>query len=489
MTQERMQGPIYQVDTQNAASGKRLSATKRRVRWRFGFGNREALSQGMTGVDCRGEEHEVVLVWSLTSGKRLIIADGQEVYFNIGRRMDSKFETSWSMHNHVFKIVAHAAPPLVEQPGFRQFDLIIDGMSFHSFPRIFELGFRSSRNRYSLAVSDDRLGFATPRPDRVYNNYTTQKASNYSPTLVPVAATPSVRDPSLALTSPTAVYEDLLSSPNTDEKDLLSHTVPNLGYSPHSASANLVTPTHQTSQIAYAQAAAQLVDYDSTSSVQSPRGVADEFAPIPPPPRTFKDISADIMSAYGSNPSVPALTYYPHYSAQAYESSSSVAATQEDQPNPAKPTFSGAAVLKPTMQPISIVEMDERDQPPLSEMEKALKSLVNLSDITETMETPEQAKTLRNKEKNQPQKSKALPPVTPGWNLGLRPTLASIKEQGQPKAPPKREIMRTHAFDPAAAQAGMMVVYGAASFGAGMQPQYPANTFYAPHQQRMYTAY
>ena len=164
MTQERMQGPIYQVDTQNAASGKRLSATKRRVRWRFGFGNREALSQGMTGVDCRGEEHEVVLVWSLTSGKRLIIADGQEVYFNIGRRMDSKFETSWSMHNHVFKIVAHAAPPLVEQPGFRQFDLIIDGMSFHSFPRIFELGFRSSRNRYSLAVSDDRLGFATPLP-------------------------------------------------------------------------------------------------------------------------------------------------------------------------------------------------------------------------------------------------------------------------------------------------------------------------------------
>jgi hypothetical protein len=54
--------PPYQVDFQAAASGKMVALTKRRLRWRFGFSNPAAIAKGQTGVDCRGEEHEVSVV-------------------------------------------------------------------------------------------------------------------------------------------------------------------------------------------------------------------------------------------------------------------------------------------------------------------------------------------------------------------------------------------------------------------------------------------
>ena len=52
-------------------TGRRVALTKRRVRWRFGYPNVEAIEDGKCGVEARGEEHEVSLVWSLTSGKKV----------------------------------------------------------------------------------------------------------------------------------------------------------------------------------------------------------------------------------------------------------------------------------------------------------------------------------------------------------------------------------------------------------------------------------
>lgn len=99
----------------------------------------DALNNGETGTACRGEEHDVTLVWSVTSGKRLVLFDGQEVHYSHSR--SGIFDFSWTMRgNHVLKIIAHASPPLSPTPGFRQYDFFVDGQSFFSFPKLYRLG-------------------------------------------------------------------------------------------------------------------------------------------------------------------------------------------------------------------------------------------------------------------------------------------------------------------------------------------------------------
>lgn len=158
--------PCYQIDFTAVASGKMVATTKRRIRWwvndkfrlpfccvigkkegslwikfyssfliylfnkrRFGFPNSAALDAGETGIACRGEEHDVTIVWSIASGKRMILADGHEVHYSTNRGGEIDF--SWTMKgNHILKVTAHAAPPLTATPGFRQYDLHIDGQSF-----------------------------------------------------------------------------------------------------------------------------------------------------------------------------------------------------------------------------------------------------------------------------------------------------------------------------------------------------------------------
>ena len=131
--------PLYAIDFTAVACGKRIANTKRRVRWRFGFANPEALEAGATGIACRGEEHDVTMVWSITSGKRLILADGQEVHYSSSR--SAVIDFSWTMRgNHVLKVVAHATTPMTVEPGFRQYDFFVDGRSFFSFPKVYRLG-------------------------------------------------------------------------------------------------------------------------------------------------------------------------------------------------------------------------------------------------------------------------------------------------------------------------------------------------------------
>jgi hypothetical protein len=118
---------------------------------RFGFANPEALAAGQTGTDCRGEEHDITFVWSLTSGKRLVLADGQEVHYSNSR--SNLFDFSWTMKgNNVLKIVAHGSPPMTPTPGFRQYDFFVNGQSFFTFPKVFRLG---------LSTGDPR-GVASP---------------------------------------------------------------------------------------------------------------------------------------------------------------------------------------------------------------------------------------------------------------------------------------------------------------------------------------
>lgn len=133
---------------------------------RFGFANPEALANGETGTACRGEEHDVTIVWSITSGKRLVLADGQEVHYSNNR--NNIFDFSWTMRgNHVLKIVAYASPPVTPIPGFRQYDFMVDGQSFFSFPKVFRLG---------LAPNDPRAMASPHSPPSLAD-----RGRNYNP--------------------------------------------------------------------------------------------------------------------------------------------------------------------------------------------------------------------------------------------------------------------------------------------------------------------
>ena len=147
--------PLYAIDFTAVACGKRIANTKRRVRWRFGFANPDALASGETGTACRGEEHDVTFVWSVTSGKRLILADGQEVHYSSSR--SAVIDFSWTMRgNHVLKVIAHATAPMTAEPGFRQYDFFVDGRSFFTFPKVYRLGLTPGAAGMGKTVSPDR---------------------------------------------------------------------------------------------------------------------------------------------------------------------------------------------------------------------------------------------------------------------------------------------------------------------------------------------
>jgi len=138
---------VYQIDFSVTAAGKRVASTKRRIRWRFGFPNASALEEGAAGTDCRGEEHEIVVVWSITSGKRQIMMDTKEIHYSSSRA--GILDHSWTTRgNHVIKVICHASPPLSAVPGFRQYDLLIDGQSFFNMPKVYELGLKGPKNSY-----------------------------------------------------------------------------------------------------------------------------------------------------------------------------------------------------------------------------------------------------------------------------------------------------------------------------------------------------
>ena len=109
----------------------------------------------------------MTLVWSITSGKRLILCDGQEVHYSSSR--SGMFDHSWTMRgNHVLKVVAHASPPLSPTPGFRQYDFFVDGQTFFSFPKVYRLG---------LAPNDPRNAVSPSSPVRLADRGSRSKSS------------------------------------------------------------------------------------------------------------------------------------------------------------------------------------------------------------------------------------------------------------------------------------------------------------------------
>mmetsp|Transcript_3838 Transcript_3838/g.5897 ORF Transcript_3838/g.5897 Transcript_3838/m.5897 type:complete len:278 (-) Transcript_3838:199-1032(-) len=142
--------PPYQINYRSKRAGKHITASKRRITFQFGFSSAEAIASGLTEVNCRGEEHEVVLVWSHISGKRELYMDGKPIHMSKGPRGNTKFQFTWGIGPHVLKIVANFKD---QTKNFeRQFDLLLDGITFFRFYKIYQLG-RSSSTGGSISSS------------------------------------------------------------------------------------------------------------------------------------------------------------------------------------------------------------------------------------------------------------------------------------------------------------------------------------------------
>jgi hypothetical protein len=450
--------PIYQVDFSATSKGKRLAATKRRVKFNFGFSNADAIALGQTGMNCRGEEHEVSLSWSLTSGKRVVLADEQEVHFSQGKRTEMRFECSWTMKgNHVVKLVAHATPAVRNNPGFRQFELFLDGMSFFEMPKMYELGAvsgdeilnRGGRNQMAFAAPVDSYGqsYLPEEPSR-WGQPTAEYQYSYGAEHTLSAY--EIRSPVLSRPEPRRTESmplDLVSEPAAVQDHLAVAPVALIDHAPYAA----------------------------------PK--VDEFAPVASPPATYNDVSSQILSAYGTPPAqaapaFPALaneshTYQsppagniatPQFQYQQYPAESVAAPQYNFGASPGSPTHT------PGLSPSGSTDYQQQQEffqesptsvRQLSDLEKAMQSLVNFDDISEPAVSPLKLTMVKEKEeKKNMGKSRPLPPAAPAWNVGAQASLADIQAHASPRAAPSSEVMRMHAFNPAAGQAGMLVVYG-----------------------------
>jgi len=133
---DNIDSQAYAIDAELMNKGRRFALTKRRVRFCFGFGSKRALESGECGQSCRGEEHQVVLIWSLTSGKQRVLADGIEVHFARCGFTDN-LDCQWTMKNgHIIRVIGRRGL----KGDISKFDLIIDGLSYWKMPQIYQLG-------------------------------------------------------------------------------------------------------------------------------------------------------------------------------------------------------------------------------------------------------------------------------------------------------------------------------------------------------------
>ena len=76
--------------------------------------------------------------------------DGRLVYFNVCDMADGKMTHSWhDKDGHYLKVVAHSLSTSLKQTqdsDWRQYDLLIDGISYFKAPKIYELGVFSKTN-------------------------------------------------------------------------------------------------------------------------------------------------------------------------------------------------------------------------------------------------------------------------------------------------------------------------------------------------------
>jgi hypothetical protein len=134
-------------------------------------------------------------------------------------------------------------------------------------------------------------------------------------------------------------------------------------------------------------------------------------------------------------------------------------------PEQAAPTDQTSPSSQPTLSMNALALQEEEQSKPMSEVESALKQLVNFDDISAPTERDilVAKKKEDDKLKQNPHKSKALPPKVSKGNVGSAATLsqiASVKPAEEAKDPSRVMKPPPQLFSPDAANAGALVVHG-----------------------------
>lgn len=135
---------FYQIDFGSENCGRIIPMSKRHIHFKFGYPNVRAMKDGLSGQDCRGEEHEISIVWSLSSGKQSIEYDGEIIFWNVCNLSDGKMTHSWSdKDGRYLKVIVHSlsiSMNAAQHADWRQYDLFIDGISYFRAPKIYQIG-------------------------------------------------------------------------------------------------------------------------------------------------------------------------------------------------------------------------------------------------------------------------------------------------------------------------------------------------------------
>mmetsp|Transcript_24450 Transcript_24450/g.57776 ORF Transcript_24450/g.57776 Transcript_24450/m.57776 type:complete len:549 (+) Transcript_24450:143-1789(+) len=145
---------VYRIHYTCEHVGRYVPSTKRRIQWTFGLTNLIAAVEGKSGIDCKGEEHVVELLWSLQSDKIRVFWNKKAIAFHFREKRDAgKLDLSWeSRSGERYRILAY------ESSSFRltrQYDFFIDGSSVFTFPLLSELA-PACAKVYPPARNDDR---------------------------------------------------------------------------------------------------------------------------------------------------------------------------------------------------------------------------------------------------------------------------------------------------------------------------------------------
>ena len=417
----------------------------------------------------------MTMVWSLTSGKRQITMDGQEVHYASSRAGIVDF--SWTMRgNHILKIVAHASPPMSATPNFRQYDFFIDGQSFFDLPKVYELGIRGAPqaqsrmhgNPNSYAVSshgspqsnedadlqraiqeslaESRRHLQKVRSDDSYSASGTSFGTDYPLSLVSAPQLSAPRADLLDFGSPAPQQHSALvpvAPQYPAPAPSYAQPAPAYGYSPAPAPVPALTYAPAPAEPVYAPApvytspatpntvaaappyqqfqSGQLLSPGVTSTASAPpsygfpvqQPMHSQDDPFAPKQPTQNELLTSVLGLYSSSPTSPATPGAPPQ-------------PNFQSPQAPFPTPNGQSNLSMNA-PLTIT--NEQEEAPKSAFDQALSSLVNFDDISAPADKDIQ-EAMRKKQEEQTRKgnkSKALPPAANNM-VGSGATLAQISQ-------------------------------------------------------------
>mmetsp|Transcript_54921 Transcript_54921/g.66145 ORF Transcript_54921/g.66145 Transcript_54921/m.66145 type:complete len:537 (+) Transcript_54921:105-1715(+) len=514
---------VYQVDFKAATAGKTLAITKRRVGFRFGFANSESYAQGLTGAECRGQEHEVILIWSIVSGKRLVIFDKKILHQSVTKHnKTSDFYYTFSFgQGHEVQLIARALPPRssrIGQEKMRQYDMVLNGLSFFNFDPIYQLGIKNPTHHHEYSIFQTLPSAANERVSPVSSPTTERALSPVKVTASPMIVIPTSRITSTMnitqqINSPSmvtdrSIYENIGDASNLYPKSVLFPSTPNQNFKSHphpipNQEIDIISANHIGQDfLSTPESTIQDECYEDTWVKEKQQQFHENYCGTMQKDESYLSqqnkhqiTSTAIMSAYDLNSKQT--DYRQSIDCLDRQIASTVSMSFDDDTDISnkKQNLSGKVdVPLLTMNPhIHGSEVTEDD---LSALDKALKNLVNIDDIksdpegtipTELTMIPKEDPKCKSKGRKKGQ-SRGIPPVNGLWYQGISPSLNEMKSTMIPKASTS-EIMNKrspYTHQPSETNNGALVVYGSVQTGNGAT-DVAFNRISHHHQMQFYT--